>query len=139
MKAGKAHHVFLSDRAHAVILAMEPQRRPNGHVFPGNTAAGAIGIGSLSQMIKDRFPDLGRVQVHGARASLKTWATAHTHHRREIIELTLAHAIGGAVESAYLRDNDAAIRKAREALYRDWSDFLHGRPGVVVEFKPHAA
>ena len=53
------------------------------------------------------------MQVHGARASLKTWATAKTHHRREIIELTLAHAIGDAVEKAYFRDDDPDVRTAR--------------------------
>jgi len=138
MKAGKAHRVFLSDRAYAIITGLLPQQRQNGFVFPGNTAAGSIGSGSLGHMVEDKFPDLGTVQVHGARASLKTWATANTHHRREIIELTLAHAVGGAVESAYLRDNDAAIRKAREALYRDWSAFLRGGSNVV-QFAPHAA
>jgi acyl-CoA reductase-like NAD-dependent aldehyde dehydrogenase len=82
-------------------------------------------------LVDDRFPELGKVQVHGARASLKTWATSMTAHRREIIELTLAHAVGGAVESAYLRDNDAAIRKARQSLYDDWSRFLRGESNVV--------
>jgi integrase len=138
MKAGKAHRVYLSEKASSLITAMLSQQRPNGHVFPGGSKAGAVGIRSLRTLIAERFPEVGTVQVHGARASLKTWATANTHHRREIIELTLAHAIGGAVESAYLRDNDASIRKAREALYRDWSNYLCGGSNVV-QLKPHAA
>ena len=77
-------------------------------------------------MFGDKFPDIGKVQVHGARASLKTWATPTTSPARELIELSLAHSIGGAVESAYFHPNDASIRKAREALYRDWSNFLCG-------------
>jgi integrase len=139
MKAGKAHRVFLSDHAHAIITGLLPQQRANGFVFPGGTAAGAIGSNSLSHFVEDRFPDLGQCQIHGCRASLKTWATANTSHRREIIELTLAHAVGGAVESAYLRDNDAAIRKAREALYRDWSNFLCSSGNNVVQLKDYVA
>ena len=139
MKAKQEHRVYLSDRAYELVGGMQPQQRQNGFVFPGGGSSGGIGARSLSTMLCDKFPDLGKVQIHGARASLKTWATAHTHHRREIIELSLAHAIGGAVESAYLRDNDASIRKAREALYRDWSTFLRGGSDNVVQFKPHAA
>jgi hypothetical protein len=36
--------------------------------------------------------------------------------------INLAHTTGSAVEMAYLNAND--IRKAREAIYRDWSAFL---------------
>jgi integrase len=140
MKAKKAHRVLLSERAFQIISEMLPQQRSHGFVFPGRTSSGAIGGRSLRTMLVDKFPEAGAVQIHGARASLKTWATANTHHRREIIELSLAHAIGGAVESAYLRENDASIRKAREALYRDWSNFLCSNGGTnVVQLKPHAA
>ena len=135
MKAGKAHRVFLSDHAHAIITGLLPQQRANGYVFPGGTASGAIGATSLGHMFRDKFPDLGKVQVHGARGSFKTWATTTTH-RRELIELTLAHSIGSAVESAYFNPNDASIRKAREALYRDWSNFLRGGSNVV-QFRAH--
>jgi integrase len=138
MKAGKAHRVFLSDHAFTIITALQPQHRPGGFVFPGNTASGTLGAASMGQLIEQRFPDVGVVQVHGCRASLKTWATANTVHRREIIELTLAHAVGGAVESAYLRDNDTAIRKARQSLYNDWSTFLRGG-SKVVQLKDYAA
>jgi integrase len=137
MKAKQEHRVYLSDRAYELVVGMQPQQRQNGFVFPGGGSDGGIGVRSLGTMLQGKFPELGKVQIHGARASLKTWATAHTHHRREIIELSLAHAIGGAVESAYLRDNDASIRKAREALYRDWSTFLRGGSNVV-QFKDYA-
>ena len=66
------------------------------------------------------------VQLHGARSSFKTWLTSRTLHRRELVELCLAHAIGGAVESAYLHVDSPAVRTAREAIYRDWSAFLTG-------------
>jgi integrase len=48
MKAGKAHRVFLSDHAYSIITAMLPQQRANGFVFPGGTAAGAIGSSTLA-------------------------------------------------------------------------------------------
>jgi integrase len=138
MKAGKAHSVFLSERAHEIIVELIPQRRSQGFVFPGNSKASTVGAASLRQFMVDRFPHLGRAQPHGARASLKTWATAKTHHRREIVELTLAHSIGGVIEATYFRDDDPAVRKAREALYRDWSAFLRGSSNVIP-FASHAA
>jgi integrase len=141
MKANRDHQAFLSDPAHAIIMSMLPLRRPGGLVFPGGGLTGTIGERSLRTLVEDRFPDLGPVQIHGARAALKTWATT-TAHRREIIEMTLAHRIGGQVESAYFAGNEAAIRKLREALYADWSSFLAGgaaAPAANVLAFVHAA
>jgi integrase len=141
MKAAKAHRVFLSDHAHGIIMSMLPQRRANGFVFPGGSAAGSIGIHSLRTFLSTKFPELKDYQLHGARASLKTWATAHTTHRREIIEATLAHAIGGSVESSYFAVDAPEVREARQRLYDDWSRFLTGTTPVeeaenVLPFAP---
>jgi integrase len=133
MKAAKAHRIFLADRPYEIVMGMLPQRRALGLVFPGGGASGTIGLRSFRAFIITRFPELGAVQVHGARSSLKTWATT-TAHRREIIEATLAHSIGGAVEAAYFHVDAPEVRAAREALYRDWSRFLTG--GTPVE-APH--
>jgi integrase len=122
MKAKKAYSIYPADRPFAIVMGLLPQRRHCGLVFPGGSAAGGIGLRSLGTFVKDKFPEFGRVQIHGARAALKSYLTANTDHRRELIEVTLAHAVGGAVEAAYL--NIGELRKGREALYRDWSAYL---------------
>jgi integrase len=122
MKAKKAHTIYLAERPFAIIMGLLPQRRQGGAVFPGGSAVGGIGLRSLGMFVGDNFPEFGRVQIHGARAALKSYLTANTYHRRELIEVTLAHSVGGAVEAAYLNIGD--LRKAREALYRDWSAYL---------------
>jgi integrase len=121
MKAGKPHSVYLSNRAFEIVMGMLPQRREGGLVFPGGSETGGIGLRSLGTFLRDRFPDLGRVQVHGVRASFKSWATK-TNQNRAAVEVSLAHAFGGAVESSYL-DTDE-LRPVREQLMADWSAFL---------------
>jgi integrase len=123
MKAGRNHQLYLSDYTYGLVVTMLPQRRDGGLVFPGGSASGGCGLRSLRTFLTDNFPEVGTIQIHGCRSSIRTWG-ATTTHRREILELTLAHAIGGAVESAYFDHNENAIRKAREAFYRDWSAFL---------------
>jgi integrase len=133
MKAKKDHTIYLADRPFAIVMGMLPQRREGGLVFPGGSESGGIGLRSMRNFLRERFPDLGQVQLHGARASLKSWTTANTTHRRELIELALAHRGGDAVEMAYLDINE--LRKAREALYRDWSNFLTS--GASAEDAPN--
>ena len=133
MKAGRAHHVWLSDRALAIVMGMLPLRRPGGFVFPGRSSRG-LSDRALRRFLETRFPEYrlaaahdGGVQVHGTRSSLKTWGTT-AGHRREIIETTLAHRVGGIVEASYLDFEDPAIRALRIKLYRAWSAFLTGKP-----------
>jgi integrase len=128
MKAKKDHAVYLSDRAYTLIMNMVPQRRPGALVFPGGSATGTNGLRSLRAFVAHNFPEAGAIQVHGCRASLKSWATAHTNHRRELIEVTLAHQVGGDVEAAYLHVND--LRAARTRLYADWSAYLTSTTAV---------
>jgi integrase len=145
MKAGTPHFVYLSDHAAAIIEAMLPLRRPHGCVFPGyGRDRRTLSDRSLRSFLQKRFPELAHLQVHGTRACLKTWATT-THHRREIIEITLAHRVGGVVEASYFDTEAPEIRAARVALYRDWSAFLTSAspkpdagsaPDMTVESEP---
>jgi hypothetical protein len=90
-------------------------------VFPGGSELGGIGLRSLRTFVVDRFPNVGTTQVHGARASFKSWATS-ANLNRVAVEVSLAHSVGGAVESAYLNPHD--IRSARVAVMDAWSEFL---------------
>lgn len=61
--------------------------------------------------------------VHGFRSSFSTWARDETDYPREIIEASLARAVGGAVEQAYNRSDYLAKRRA---LMEAWAMFLTG-------------
>jgi len=58
--------------------------------------------------------------VHGFRSTFKTWATECTEHPREAIEISLAHAVGDAVEQAYLRGD---LLDKRRKLMDDWAAY----------------
>jgi integrase len=137
MKAGKAHRVYLSDQALAIVRSMLPERRRGGHVFPGRSSK-SLGGRSMRTLLERRFPELGYLQPHGTRTAFKTWATA-TAHRREIIETALAHRVGDIVESSYFDAEAPEIRAARIALYRDWSAFLNGEGATAMVVPLHAA
>ena len=45
----------------------------------------------------------GRMTVHGCRATFRTWASECTESDHAVMELSLAHQVGSAVERAYAR------------------------------------
>jgi len=112
MKAGKAHRVTLSDAAVAVLNEMP--RGEDARIFPLSNMA-------MLQCIRGLKAD---ATVHGFRASFSTWANETTEHPREIVEASLAHTVGDAVERAYRRGDYLAKRKA---LMDDWAKFLAGK------------
>ena len=61
--------------------------------------------------------------VHGLRAAFSTWAREQTDFPREIVEASLAHAVGNAVEQAYAR---TTFFDKRGALMTAWDEFLVG-------------
>lgn len=71
--------------------------------------------------------------VHGFRSAFRTWADERTNHPREIKEVALAHAIGGATEAAYARGD--LLEKRRE-LMQAWAAFLatNSPAGDIVPF-----
>ena len=61
----------------------------------------------------------GRTVLHGFRASFKSWASACTDIPREVIEMSLSHKVGDAVEQAYQRSGLAGKEeKAHAAVGR---------------------
>ena len=63
----------------------------------------------------------GRTVLHGFRASFKSWASECTDIPREVIEMSLSHKVGDAVEQAYQRSGLLAKRKS---LMQLWDGFL---------------
>ena len=65
-----------------------------------------------------------RATVHGFRSSFRVWASECTEADHAVMELSLAHAVGSAVEQAYARSD--LVAKRRELMQR-WAKFLIGR------------
>jgi integrase len=118
MKAGREHKVPLSDAAVALLSAL-PARE--GIVFAGSKAGRPMNDGRIL-----RLHALGEsnVTVHGFRSSFSDWAHERTTFSAEIIELSLAHAVGNAVARAYRRTD---LFDRRRALMTAWADFVAGK------------
>lgn len=114
MKAGKEHRVPLSDAA-VKLLASLP--KDDEKLFPGLRRRVVWGLVNR----------LEGGSVYGFRATFKTWATERTSFAREVAELSLAHAVGDAVERAYSRTD---LFDKRRLLIESWAQFC-GRPSVA--------
>jgi integrase len=131
MKAGKLHVVPLSDQAMAVLdEAAAHRRNDNDAIFPG-TAWQRDGLATLSNMSMIMFiRRLGlQVTVHGFRSTFRDWCGDHGHPR-ELAEACLAHAVGNAVEAAYMR---STMIERRTRLMQAWADHCCPPPAAAAE------
>ena len=67
-----------------------------------------------------------RTTVHGLRSSFRTWASERTNAEHATMELSLAHAVGSAVERAYARSD--LLEKRRDLMER-WAFFVEQGDG----------
>jgi hypothetical protein len=61
--------------------------------------------------------------VHGFRSAFTDWAHEQTTFPREVIEMSLAHKVGNAVERSYRRTD---LFDRRRALMSAWASFCAG-------------
>lgn len=116
MKAGVEHRVALSDEAVELLRTLDQ----NGKlVFPGPKDRALSNMAMLQCLRGIR--GTGET-VHGMRSAFSTWARDLTNHPRELIEASLAHAIGNSVEQAYSQSDYLAKRRA---LMADWATYLN--------------
>jgi integrase len=130
MKAGRPHRVPLSDPAMAIIegqiAALEARwasakasTQSNGeYVFPGQSKSGSLSNMAFLMML--RRMDRGYITAHGFRSTFRDWTAEETIYPREIAESALAHVNSDKTESAYLRGDHFAKRRA---LMNDWAMF----------------
>ena len=123
MKAGREHRVPLSDAALAVLKGMQ-QFRPAGDdlVFPGKD-----GKPLRNTVMWDLRKSMGRTDItaHGFRSSFSDWAHERTGHDNIVIEQSLAHTVGSAVERAYRRTD---LFEKRRRLMDAWATFCTTEP-----------
>jgi integrase len=71
--------------------------------------------------------------AHGFRSTFSDWAAERTAYPREVVEMSLAHAIGNKVEAAYCRGD---LFEKRRQLMADWARFCAApSAGEVVELR----
>jgi integrase len=118
MKAGKEHHVALSNRATQLLGSLSRDGGP--YLFPGPLSNSA-----MWKVMRGLDP---RATVHGFRSSFRDWAGVATRFPRDLIEEALAHAIG-PVEGAYRREPQT---DKRLKLMEAWAAYLAKPPSAEV-------
>ena len=129
MKAGAEHRQPLSDAALAVLAEARKLDDGSGLVFPSPMRRGRpLSDMSLTKVLRDTGL-AERATVHGFRTCFRTWASEKTNADHAVMELSLAHAVGSAVERAYARSDMLAKRRR---LMDQWSAFVTGKGADVV-------
>ena len=129
MKANVEHRVPLSPRATAILAEASSIRDGSDLVFPSPLRPGKpMSDMTLIKLLRDLgFAD--RTTVHGFRSSFRDWAAECTSAPHAVMELSLAHAVGSAVEAAYAR---STLIEKRRALMVQWATYLEADEERVV-------
>src|SRR5262249_49284428 len=106
MKSGRPHRVPLSGRAVELFAGLP--RDSSDNVFLGRSAGVRSNPHGLRRLLKRMEHG---VTAHGFRASFRTWGGGRTNFPRELIEGSLAHAVGDATGEAYKRGDMPARRR----------------------------
>lgn len=116
MKGGRVHRVPLPVRALEILAEARPLGDGEGLIFPSSRGK-ALSDGTLSKALRDnRIPAV----PHGFRSTFRDWC-AENNVDRQVAESALAHAVGDATESAYLRSDVFELR--RDVMER-WADYV---------------
>ena len=128
-KASKPHSVPLSDAALALLDEAAKIGDGSGLLFPSPARPGnPLSDMTLTKVL--RTTGLAeQATVHGMRSSFRTWASERTNADHAVMELSLAHAVGSAVERAYARSDLLAKRRA---LMDRWAAFVTDENSNVV-------
>lgn len=135
MKAGKEHRVTLTDEAVALLNKM-PRLNSSPYVFAA-PREGQLSDMALSAVMRRIHVDdvehggSGFVDniskrpavPHGLRSTFRVWVAEKTDYPSDMAEHALAHAVGNAVERAYLRSD---MVEKRRGMMDAWDCFLRG-------------
>ena len=129
MKAGLEHRVPLSPRAVAILAEANSIHDGSDLVFPSPLRPGKpMSDMTLIKLLRNLgFAD--RTTVHGFRSSFRDWAAECTSAPHAIMELSMAHVVGNAVEAAYAR---STLIEKRRALMAQWATYLEASEERVV-------
>lgn len=121
MKSGVEHRVPLSSQAMDVLQLARTLDDGSGLIFPSPSRRGKeLSDMALTKVLRDNGLSK-RTTVHGLRSTFRDWASEKTEADHAVMELSLAHSVGSAVEQAYARSD--LLAKRRELLAK-WGDYL---------------
>ena len=130
MKTSTEHRQPLSDAAMVVLDQARKLDDGSGLIFPSSVRRGRpLSDMTLTKVLRDTGL-AERATVHGFRTCFRTWASEKTNADHAVMELSLAHAVGSAVERAYARSYMLAKRRR---LMDQWAAFLTGSGADVVK------
>jgi integrase len=115
-KVGKEFRVTLSKRAQE-ILANVPSE--GEYLFPGRFEGKPLGHNALREMLKQQLK-IEDITIHGFRSSFRDWAADATRFANHVVEMCLAHSVGG-VEGAYRRGE---MLDQRRKVMEAWAGYL---------------
>ena len=134
MKAHVEHRVPLSPRALAILNEARAIDDGSRLVFPSPARPGKPMSDMTLTTLLRRLKVADRATVHGFRSAFRDWASECTHAPHAVMELSLAHAVGSAVEAAYARSD---LFDRRRALMNEWAAYIDGDSGTVVPMVRH--
>ena len=129
MKVGAEHRQPLSDAAMAVLQQARALDDGSGLIFPSPRTRGRPMSDMTLTKILRTTGLADKTVVHGFRSSFRDWASERTNAAHAVMELSLAHTVGSAVEQAYARSD---LLDKRRRLMDQWSQFVTGTGGEVV-------
>ena len=124
MKGGFQHRVPLSSAALNVLTGAMEIRDGSDLVFPSPRRSGQpLSDMTLTKVLRDT--GLAHLAtVHGFRSTFRTWASENTSASHAVMELSLAHRVGSAVEQAYARSD---LLEQRRELMEAWGEFAFAK------------
>ena len=128
-KAAKEHRIPLSEAALAVLRDVRRLEDGLGLVFPSPQRPGKpMSDMTLTKVLRD-IGLADRATVHGFRTSFRTWASERTNADHAVMELSLSHTVGSAVEQTYARSD---LFDKRRRLMDRWAAYLEGGGNAKV-------
>ena len=136
MKGRREHRVPLSPQAVELLKGLYREEN-NPYLFVGRTPGTPTANNTVLQALRRTGC---HATVHGFRSSFSTWASERTDFPGIIVELSLAHRVGSAVENAYRR-GDVIVK--RRKLMEAWGKYCctpqKADEKTVVQMHAHGA
>jgi integrase len=127
-KQGRMHAVPLAEPILELLRGLYAMRQ-SALVFPGRGGAQPIADAMMPHTLHRTGFD--GCTVHGMRSTFAQWAQDHGHPP-DLIEASLAHAVGNVVARSYQRSD---VLDLRRGLMDQWAQFLTRAPAAVVPIR----
>ncbi len=129
MKAKFEHSIPLPVAAVTLLEQAHTLRDGSDLIFPSSVRQGTpMSDMTLTKVLRTTGL-AAQTTVHGFRSSFRDWAAECTNAAHAVMELSLAHKVGSAVERAYARSDLLAKRRR---LMEQWAAYITGADAEVV-------